>query len=116
MTTSCIDKQTGISIEIEKMKRNCKIKDVLKEVFQERQRQSAKFGEQNYEPSRFSAVLTEEFVEALKEVNAHTLATTPGEEIDAAQKLRTELIQVSAVCVQWVESLDRNELKAVSKS
>lgn len=112
MTTTCIE-QSGIGIAIEKMKCNCKIKEVLKEVFEERQRQFAKFGEQNYEPARFSAVLTEEFVEALKEVNAHTLAKTPEEEFDAALKLRTELIQISAVCAQWVESLDRNELKAV---
>ena len=99
---------------------------VLFEVAQERARQDAKWGEQNHPDgtarpwpaifrlsfadcaqiarlqvdheakigtSNYTSILLEEVFEALAE-------TDPA-------KLREELIQIAAVCVQWVQAIDR---------
>lgn len=95
---------------------------VLSEVARERARQDAKWGEQNHpdgtghahipgaierrEASRrkcdrehhagrgtFAHILTEEYDEAMAE--------------DDPAALRTELVQVAAVAVAWVEAIDR---------
>lgn len=50
-------------------------------------------------------ILYEEVMEAYDELNAHMLVK---KEIDI-QKLRTELIQIAAVCCSWVEDIDRKE-------
>jgi hypothetical protein len=52
------------------------------------------------DPQRKLNVLTEEFLEAVREVND----ADPDD--DQPQRLRTELIQVAAVATAWVESLD----------
>lgn len=93
--------------------------DVLDEVKHERYKQHLKFGEQNHpdgtgaEHSRTTAniarsqcqeafaakrgtwkhILREEYAEAMAEIDA--------------KELREELIQVAAVCVAWVEAIDR---------
>ena len=96
---------------------------VIAEVIQERQRQHAKWGEQNLEsfelsqplysqreklrarrhwndehnsdgkPLTFKAILEEEFLEVICERDP--------------ARLRAELLQVAAVAIQWVEKLDR---------
>lgn len=102
-----------------------KIEEVLKEVKSERFRQNKKWGEQNHKPIEWIAILGEEFGEVSKEALEyhfkHPVLDTEGEKAiemvqDIAQKsrlknYRMELIQVAAVAVQMVESLDRNELK-----
>ena len=96
-----------------------KTKYILTEVSAERARQDAKWGEQNHPdgtggPSSeemvrlakarcdqaardggltYEMILTEEFYEALAEIDP--------------EKLRTELIQVAAVAVAWIECIDR---------
>lgn len=52
------------------------------------------------------AVLGEEFGEAAHEVNEGN----GGRPIDE-KKLRTELVQVAAVCVAWIEALDKSQQK-----
>ena len=92
---------------------------VLNEVFAERQRQDAKWGEQNH-PDGTGGWGTAEYEEAAKSLCAISVATNSltyaeilDEEVaevmackDKAQ-LRAELLQVAAVAVAWVEKLDR---------
>lgn len=56
----------------------------------------------HHEPSPWSHILLEEVFEAMCE-------TEP-------EPLRTELIQVAAVCVAWVEDLDRRQFARVTEA
>lgn len=86
--------------------------NILRSVWEERQRQEelkarGKFAytcadSEMSNPERLS-VLGEEFGEVCHEVNE---AIGPGRMLNREQ-LRKELIQVAAVCVAWVEALDR---------
>ncbi len=83
---------------------------VLEEILNERQAQLRKWGQQNHEPSRWLAILAEEFGEAAKAV---VEAGATGNRIELEnwlQEMRAELIQTAAVATAFVESLDRNEL------
>lgn len=88
--------------------------DVLREVTDERTWQDAKWGRQNHEPAIWLMILGEEVGEATK---AALEAWVAVDRITAWSTLnywqheyRRELIQVAAVAVAMVESLDRNEL------
>jgi hypothetical protein len=74
---------------------------VLDEVFNERYRQVALWGEQDHEPSMWYAILGEEFGEVGKEIAEGRLDPFDGD------RYRTELIQVAAVAVAAVEAYDR---------
>lgn len=104
---------------------------VLNEVGAERLRQDAKWGPQNHAPLFWLAILGEEFGEVSKEVveaasanqkYAAQASQDPDENAwlatqrRAADKLwlgsaRAELVQLAAVAVAMIESLDRNELR-----
>ena len=91
---------------------------VLYEVARERSRQDAKWGEQNHHDGtgragdRFQAEMAREICKAngpgqdnwrdilTEEVHEAYAETDPA-------KLRAELVQVAAVAVAWVESIDR---------
>lgn len=75
---------------------------VLNEVCGERQRQESKWGQQDHHPFTFLAVLGEEVGEANQ---AALKATSEGKEWSS---YRAELVQVAAVAVAMIESLDRN--------
>lgn len=89
---------------------------VINMVKAERQRQNEKWGIQDHNAVEWIAILTEEVGEASKEaVDFHfcngeinpkeiPLMETQKERIE---RLRLELIQVAAVAVQAVESIDR---------
>lgn len=65
------------------------------------------------EPEKL-AVLGEEFGEVCKEVVEEIIASDrhlPSFEAEARSKLRKELLEVAAVCVAWVESLDARGIK-----
>lgn len=99
---------------------------VLNEVGDERFRQDKKWGVQNHSQMVWLGILAEEFGEAAKEVNE--LHFRPGIIdrppmmfggpqhpdyfkpfiSDQRRQLRDELIQVAAVAVAMIESLDRN--------
>ena len=86
---------------------------VLAEILAERQRQDAKWGQQDHDPSTWLMVLAEEVGEANQAV-FETLF--PRFDKRAAQRgprtlaeYRQELIQVAAVAVAAIESLDRQE-------
>lgn len=89
---------------------------VLKEVKEEREEQDEKWGQQNYSWPEFLMILGEEVGEANKAGTDAFLAVqknSPGIAYNELMHMRTELIQVAAMAVQIVESLDRNELKTM---
>ena len=71
--------------------------EVLEEVMEERNRQDELWGEQNHDDGIWLAILVEEVGEVANDIN------------ERSKKLREELIQVAAVAVSWVESIDRRE-------
>jgi NTP pyrophosphatase (non-canonical NTP hydrolase) len=79
--------------------------EVLSEVKKERQKQEAKWGQQNHEPAQWLMILGEEVGEANK------AALETKFKYESADKdysnYRMELIQVAAVAVAMIESLDR---------
>lgn len=92
---------------------------VLCEVLAERRRQDEKWGEQNHpdgtggdsaQVMAESAKLSCDYAAKRGEVTyRHILKEEVAEALAETDKarLRDELIQVAAVCVQWVEKLDR---------
>lgn len=84
---------------------------VTDEVQYERRKQDAKWGPQNHSPIEWIAILGEEFGEASKEaLEHHWEGKHYPVDADRLHRLREELLQVAAVAVAAIESLDRNEL------
>ncbi|MFC4426485.1 hypothetical protein [Deinococcus navajonensis] len=75
---------------------------VLAEVQRERERQQAKWGEQNLEPAVWLMILGEEVGEANNAALEHLL----GNRADL-RHYREELLHVAAAAVNAIESLDR---------
>lgn len=80
--------------------------EVLDAIIAERQRQDEKWGEQNHVEPLWATILGEEFGEVCRA----SLAIEAVGLNDSAlvEHLRSELIQVAAVAVAWVECLERN--------
>jgi len=74
---------------------------IIHDILDERDRQDVKWGEQNHDDYRWLAILTEEVGE-LAQAALH-------DEFGGkhAGTLRKELIQAAAVCVSWLECIDR---------
>lgn len=80
---------------------------LIAEVYAERERQDAKFGEQNHKELEFYAILFEEAGEAAKEVvNAHFGYVPMRKALMAARK---EYIQTAAVAYQMIEASFRKD-------
>lgn len=62
-------------------------------------RQRRKWGQQNHDDGYWLGIVTEELGEAAK-------AYIEGDSTDA---LRKELVHVAAVCVSWIDCIDRRE-------
>ncbi len=77
-------------------------KSVLFEIEFERKKQDLKRGIQNHNPSHWLMILAEEFGEASKAALEAKVAHN-----DGGRKYRKELIQIAAVAVAMIESLDR---------
>lgn len=92
---------------------------VLTEIREERQKQNRKWGEQNHNLPEWIAILTEEVGEAAKEAvdyhfkHSSSGGNAPNDELQMQRlkNYRKECIQVAAVAVQMVESLDRSTTK-----
>lgn len=84
-----------------------KIDNVLVEVADERKNQDSKWGEQNHHPYLWLAILGEEVGECSKAALEAEFDIPCGAKINYSD-LGEELIQVAAVAVAIVESLDRN--------
>lgn len=75
---------------------------VLSAVFMERKRQNEKWGEQNHDAYRWLAILSEEVGEAAQAALHNEFGGR------AKGTLWTELVQVAAVAIQWLECIDRH--------
>ena len=74
-----------------------KKEEIIQLILEERQRQDLKWGEQNHNIYKWLAILGEE----IGEVNKAALEDNYDEVID-------ELVQVGAVAIAMIESLERN--------
>lgn len=74
---------------------------IVEEIFAERVRQDAKWGEQDHTPSRWLDILMEEVGEYAKAILP--LAFGGGSLAEA----REEMVQVAAVAIAAIESIDR---------
>jgi len=87
---------------------------VLTELAAERRYQDQRWGVQNHRPEIWLTILGEEVGEANREtLQAWSIAASGSDRrrwLMHLQQLRQELLQVAAVAVAAVESLDRNEL------
>lgn len=70
----------------------------------ERARQDQIFGEQNHDPFKWLSILLEEVGEVAKAINDHHWSQ------ESAEAIKDELIQVAAVAVAAIESLQRQGL------
>ena len=80
---------------------------ILDEILNERNRQDKKWGVQNHKPIEWVAILTEEVGEVAKEALDHHFKNREM----TLDNYRTELIQVAAVAISMIESLDRSSGK-----
>lgn len=79
--------------------------NIIDEIATERQRQDDKWGEQNHDNYRWLTILAEEVGELSRAIIDNEFGGR------AAGTERTELIQVVAVGIQWLECMDRNGIK-----
>ncbi|MFB0840983.1 hypothetical protein [Paenibacillus oleatilyticus] len=80
----------------------------LQSVIEERQRQNAKWGEQNHPLAAWVSILGEEYGELCEAVNETIFNNGPeAREKGGHANIRAEAVQVAAVAVQIVEMLDR---------
>lgn len=83
------------------------MKNIYLEVMQEQINQTTKFGEQRHPPFTYLSILTEEVGEAAQAANDAYDFVNDKFTIRKLKKYREELIQVAAVAVSMVETLDR---------
>jgi NTP pyrophosphatase (non-canonical NTP hydrolase) len=81
--------------------------EVLKEVIKERQRQDAKWGEQNHFPQYWTGILGEEYGELCEAINETVFDN--GSEKGGYENMKREAIHVAAVAVGFLECLERNK-------
>ena len=82
----------------------------LDAVIDERDRQDAKWGEQNHDPFAYLAILSEEVGE-LSQAALHLRFPTPLKDGPHLRHLRDEAVQVAAVALAIVECIDRAKWK-----
>ena len=80
--------------------------DIFQEVFDERRRQDMRWGIQNHRPMEWLGVLMEELGEVAKDTVENHWHPDAG----SIANMREELIQVAAVAVAWIESIDRGNV------
>lgn len=71
------------------------------DIVDERNRQDARFGQQDHDDLTWGSLLAEELGEVHKAVNDYMFKGAPHREV------REELVQVAAVAVAWIEAIDR---------
>ncbi len=82
--------------------------EILEAIKQERMLQDEKWGEQNHKPIEWVAILTEEVGEVSKEALENHFSKYY-KDTNKLANYRKELIQVAAVAIAMIESLDRNQ-------
>ena len=81
--------------------------DRFRDIVEERRNQDKKWGEQNHDDYIWHAILTEEIGEVSQAILHDRFGGA------AAGTVRTELVQVAAVALAWIECIDRR-LKTLS--
>jgi NTP pyrophosphatase (non-canonical NTP hydrolase) len=81
--------------------------EILRRIVKERERQDAKWGEQNHPPTYWLSILGEEYGELCKAVN-NTIDC--GDAKGSSEEIIEEAIQVAAVAIAMIESMERNEM------
>ncbi|WP_188068627.1 hypothetical protein [Brevibacillus brevis] len=80
----------------------------IRSVIEERFRQDAKWGEQNHEAVLWIGILGEEFGELCQAVNETVFNNGPEARAKGGYaNMRAEAVQVAAVAVAFIESLDK---------
>jgi len=79
-------------------------KGPIQDVLAERERQDAEWGEQNHTSVWWHAILSEEVGEVAKAVLEAQFAG------GSVETIRAEMVQVAAVAIAAIESIDRGEL------
>lgn len=85
-----------------------KKESIFKEIREERNRQDRKWGEQKHKPIEWVALLTEEVGEVAKEAADCYFNNKKEEPITILKRYRDEVIQVAALAVSMIESLDKD--------
>lgn len=80
--------------------------EVIKDVISERDRQDAKWGEQNHFPQFWSGILGEEYGELCEAINETVFNN--GSDKGGYDNMRKEAIHVAAVAIGFLECLERN--------
>jgi hypothetical protein len=80
--------------------------EIIQTVLEERLRQDAKWGEQNYDDATWALIAGEEFGEVQQAILHDRFGGK------AKGTTRVELVQLTAVCLQWLECMDRQTAKA----
>lgn len=89
-----MDEIMGFPVVLSKVR-----KEILIEVFKERDRQDKKWGDQrNLSDMRWLGIVTEEIGETAEEVLS-----------DSPEKMRKEVIEVCASALVWLECMDRGD-------
>ncbi len=89
------------------MRRGDMKRNVYLEVMDEQNKQVEKFGKQTHAPFTYLSILTEEVGEAAQAANDAYDYVNDKFVVRKLKKYREELIQVAAVAVSMVETLDR---------
>jgi hypothetical protein len=93
------------------------VHSVLGDIFAERERQHAKWGQQDHDIANWFLILAEEVGEAAKDACEFTFVEHMGEPDRGAYqcamllRLRSELIQVAAVSCAMVEAIERRMIQ-----
>ena len=81
---------------------------ITTKILKERYSQDQKWGEQNHSDLKWISILGEEFGEVCKEVTEDNPATERiKSSSDCQRDLKKELIQTCAVCIAWLEAIER---------
>lgn len=87
--------------------------DIIREVEAELVRQKEKWGEQNHHPSLWALILMEEVGEYSQAALEAHFSTDPKEKKRGDENwasARKELVQVAAVAISMIDSIERNQL------
>lgn len=106
--TSCSDCIKRVTANMSNMAKEVIAVTVLQSVIAERQRQDAKWGQQNHEPIYWLGILGEEFGELCEAINETVFDNGPEARLKGGyDNMRAEAVQLAAVAVAFVEMLDR---------
>jgi NTP pyrophosphatase (non-canonical NTP hydrolase) len=84
--------------------------DILDLVHRECNRQERKWGVQTHDDNKWMVILTEEVGEAAMDINElGDGSLTPEVREELINRLRSELAQVAAVAVSWLDCIERRQ-------